>query len=143
MPTHHEACVLPHKRDALFKIIMEVETYPEFLPWLKSARVYDKKNESFMADLTIGYGPLCEMYTSKVTFEDNMWVKAECVKGPFKILRTEWILEDHESGGTKVTLSIIYEFSSFILQKLLSSVLHEASLKIMQAFKDRAWDRAA
>lgn len=142
MPTHHEVCILPYRREDLFQIITRVEDYPEFLPWLQSAHVYERQQDSFLADLTIGYGPLNESYTSKVTFEENEWVKAVCIKGPFRVLETSWIFKDVDAtsveGGTEVELDIVYEFSSFILQKLLSGVFEEASQKIMQGFKSRA-----
>lgn len=137
MPTHHEVCVLPYRREDLFQIIARVEDYPKFLPWLRSTHVYERREDSFLADLTIGYGPLNESYTSKVTFEKNTWVRAECIKGPFRVLETSWTLRD-ACEGTEVELHIMYEFSSFILQKLLSGVFEEASQKIMQGFKDRA-----
>lgn len=118
--------------------MIDVAKYPEFLPWLSKARVYGQKENEFLADLTIGYKFISETYTSKVTYAENISVDAECIRGPFKWLKTHWRFHPKDESSCDVEFSIDYEFSSYFLQRLLDSFFHEAATKILSAFEERA-----
>lgn len=131
--------ILPYGRSDLFDLILDIDAYPKFLPWVLSSKVMeqDRKTSSFFADLSIGYQLFHETYTSRVTFAAHDWIKAEHVKGPFKHMTTLWTLSDVQ-GHTNVHFSIDCAFQSFILQKVLESVIREASMNIIDAFEKRA-----
>ena len=39
----------------MFDLIIDVEKYPEFLPWCKSTNIYDKGTNIFYSDMEIGF----------------------------------------------------------------------------------------
>lgn len=139
MPTHKECKTLTYSTEHLFNIVLDVAKYPEFLPWLSNACVYGQKEGEFLAALTIGYKIISETYTSKVCYVKDQYVNAECIKGPFKWLKTQWHFKTMPENMCVVEFSIDYEFSNFIFEKLLSSFFHEASTKILSAFEERAF----
>src|ERR1700721_73654 len=60
--------------------------YPEFLPWCVAARVRSRTDKEVHADLTIGYGPFRESFTSRVTPSRPDRIDVHYEKGPFKYL---------------------------------------------------------
>ena len=47
MPSHQETRILPYSAEQLFDLVMDIEKYPEFLPWCLGARINArKKNEA-------------------------------------------------------------------------------------------------
>jgi coenzyme Q-binding protein COQ10 len=55
MPTHAEQRVLPYSQEELYKLVADVESYPDFLPWCVACRVTSRKDDIILADLVIGY----------------------------------------------------------------------------------------
>ena len=67
MPKFVNSKVLPFSDKQLYNIIINVESYPEFLPWCKGSEISNRIDENnFDAKLTIGYKALDESYTSRV-----------------------------------------------------------------------------
>ena len=50
----------------MFDLVADVGEYPEFLPWCVGARVRSQTETELVADLTIGFGPFRESFTSRV-----------------------------------------------------------------------------
>ena len=55
------------KKD-LIDLVLDIEKYPEFVPFCFDAKIYENKNEgdltNIIADLTIGKGPFKDTYKS-------------------------------------------------------------------------------
>ena len=67
MPTHAEKRKLPYTQEQLFRLVAEVERYPDFLPWCLGSRIRKREGDVFWADLVIGFKVVRERFTSKVT----------------------------------------------------------------------------
>ena len=46
---------LPYSQEDLLSLASDVANYPKFLPWVKAVRIWNKKSDSFDAELMIGY----------------------------------------------------------------------------------------
>ena len=77
MPTHAERQILPFRPEQMFDLVYDVAKYPEFLPWCVAARVRSRTEQELVADLTIGYGPFRETFTSRAAPE-GMGVLENC-----------------------------------------------------------------
>src|ERR1700684_3520382 len=69
MSTHAERQVVPYTPEQLFDLVADVEKYPRFLPWCVASRIRSKTENQLVADLTIGFGPFPESFTSRVTLD--------------------------------------------------------------------------
>ena len=145
MPIIHEKKILPYSSQEIFQLVIHVDDYPNFLPWAQSARVYNKTESGFDADLTIGYKMFEETYTSKVEFkneEDQYFqVKTTATHGPFEYLTNCWKINFVELKQCEVDFSLNFEFKSSWFSGLLTPVFHQATLKMMEAFEKRAHER--
>ena len=139
MPTHAERKIIPYSPEQLFNLVADVGAYPKFLPWCVAARVTSKSEREVVADLTIGFGPFRESFTSRVTLERPDRIKVKYEKGPFRYLNNEWDFLPHPKG-TEVDFFVDFEFHSRILQAAVGVVFNEAVRRMVGAFHKRARD---
>ena len=94
---------------------------------------------SCVADLTIGFGPFRESFTSRVTLDRPRQVCVRYENGPFRYLNNEWDFLPHDRG-TEVDFFVDFEFRSRILQAAIGVVFNEAVRRMVNAFQKRARD---
>ena len=69
MPKASVKRLIECKKDDLINLVLDIEKYPDFVPFCYNAKIYESKNEGdiikIIADLTIGKGPFKETYKWK------------------------------------------------------------------------------
>jgi coenzyme Q-binding protein COQ10 len=139
MPTHAERRTIAYSDEQLFDLVADVGRYPEFLPWCAGARVRTRTDTELVADLTIGFGPFRETFTSRVTLERPRRVQVRYERGPFRYLNNSWTFTP-ERGGCLVDFFVEFEFRSRLLQAAIGVVFNEAVKLMVGAFLRRARD---
>lgn len=137
MPTHADQVVVPFAPEQLFDLVADVDRYPEFLPWCVGARIRQRSDTELVADLTIGFGPFRESFTSRVTLERPHRIRASYQNGPFRFLNNQWVFTP-VPGGTRVDFWVDFEFRAKLLQKAIGPVFNEAVKRMVSAFLRRA-----
>jgi coenzyme Q-binding protein COQ10 len=143
MPTHAERKIVPYSPEQLFDLVADVGKYPRFLPWCTASRIRSHVGCELVADLTIGFGPFRESFTSRVTLDRPRRVKVRYENGPFRYLNNQWDFAPHPLGdslGTEVAFFVDFEFRSRILQAAIGVVFNEAVRRMVNAFLKRARD---
>jgi len=128
----------------LIKMVLDIEKYPEFVPWCLDSKVHkivDKGNIlEITADLTIGKSFFKETYKSFVIYkkkEDLILVTN--VDGPLKYLENKWIFNDIHKNS-EIDFSIDFELKNKILNLLMIKTFDIGLKKIVAAFEKRAID---
>jgi coenzyme Q-binding protein COQ10 len=138
MPTISIEHILPYTPEQMFNLVADIESYPEFLPWCSGARVWERKEESLLADLLIHFKGFVGKYTSRVFFDrKENEISVELVHGPFKHLHNGWKFIPH-SEGVRVQFDLDFELSSKILQSMMGFMFENAFKKMLTAFEERA-----
>ena len=139
MPTHAEVKIVPYRPEQLFDLVADVAKYPQFLPWCVGARIRSQTQAEMVADLTIGFGPFREGFTSRVVLDRPHAVRVRYENGPFKYLKNQWTFSP-DPRGCKVDFFVDFEFRSRILQAAIGVVFNEAVRLMVNAFVKRARD---
>ena len=139
MPTYADRKLVGYRPEQLFDLVADVDKYPEFLPWCVGARVKSRTEHELHADLTIGFGPFRESFTSKVTLERPGRIRVSYENGPFRYLNNQWVFIP-DPHGVQVDFWVDFEFRSKILQKAIGVVFNEAVKRMVGAFLKRARD---
>ena len=142
MPRHAETRVVAYSPEQMFDLVADVGRYPQFLPWCVGARVRESSATALRSDMTIGFGPFRESFTSHVTLErpadgksGRITVRYE--NGPFKYLNNSWdFIADPR--GCKVDFLVDFEFRSALLRAAIGVVFNEATRRMVNAFLTRA-----
>ena len=139
MPTHAESKIVAYRPDQLFDLVADVGKYPQFLPWCVGARVRTQTEAELVADLTIGFGPFRETFTSRVALERPGHIRVRYENGPFRYLNNHWVFIPRDQG-CEVDFFVDFEFRSRILQAAIGMVFNEAVRRMVGAFLKRARD---
>jgi coenzyme Q-binding protein COQ10 len=139
MPTHAERQIVPYSQEQLYDIVADVEKYPQFLPWCVGSRIRTRSEQELVADLTIGFGPFRESFTSRVTLDRPKRIRVRYENGPFRYLNNQWDFLPHDKG-TEVDFFVDFEFRSRILRAAIGLVFNEAVRRMVGAFRKRARD---
>ena len=139
MPTHAEKRTLPYTPEQMFDLVADVGSYPEFLPWCAGARVRTRTETQIVADLTIGFGPFRESFTSRVALDPPRQVRVRYENGPFRYLNNQWTFTP-DPRGCHVDFFVDFEFRSRLLQHAIGVVFNEAVRRMVNAFLKRARD---
>ena len=140
MPTHADKRVLPYTKEQLFDLVIDVEKYPQFLPWCLGCRVRKREEHLVVADMIIGFKVFRESFTSRVSHNRPDRIDVAYTDGPFKYLNNHWIFNDMGNGSTQIDFYVDFEFRSRILQAAIGAVFNEAVKKMIAAFESRAKD---
>ena len=142
MPKASVKRLIECKKDRLIDLVLDIEKYPEFVPFCLDAHVYKKKEKGdlilIIADLTIGKGPFKDTYKSDVKFnkKDNS-IKVTNIGGPLNHLENIWYFSDHENG-TEISFDINFEIENKFLNALMTKSFKFGLDKIADAFQKRA-----
>jgi len=126
----------------LIDLVLDIEKYPEFVPFCLDSHVYEKNKEGcrtlIIADLTIGKGPFKDTYKSDVKFDKkNSTINVTNIGGPLNHLENNWKFIETE-GGTEISFDIDFEIENKFLNVLMSKSFEFGLNKIADAFQKRA-----
>ena len=142
MPKASVKRLIECKKDQLIDLVLDIEKYPEFVPFCHDARIFKKdKEENFtfiIADLTIGKGPLKDTYKSDVRFDEkNSLIKVKNIGGPLKHLENNWKFKDHDCGS-EIFFDIDFEIKNKFLNLVMTKSFEYGLNKIADSFQKRA-----
>ena len=130
------------KKEQLIDLVLDIEKYPEFVPFCVGAKVYEKKEKDnlllIVGDLTIGKGPFKDTYKSNVKYnkkEDSIFVTN--IDGPLKHLENTWYFKE-ENNVTEVSFVVDFELKNEFLNIVMAKSFQFALNKIAEAFQKRA-----
>jgi len=143
MPKASVKRLIECKKNDLINLVLDIEKYPEFVPFCFDAKIYENKNENdlikIIADLTIGKGPFKDTYKSDVVFNkknDTIFVKN--IDGPLNHLSNNWTFIEKANDITEVTFDIDFEIKNKFLNSLMVISFQLGLEKIADAFQKRA-----
>jgi coenzyme Q-binding protein COQ10 len=135
---HRETRIVPYPADLMYRVVAEVEHYPEFLPWVVGLRVKSRSAQVVMAEMLVGYGSFREKYTSRVTLDpEHRRIDVFQTEGPFRKLENHWRFTPAD-GGCEVDFVIDFAFRNRILGAVAGAAFEKVLLKMTEAFEARA-----
>jgi len=138
MISHRETRLVPYPAELMYRVVSEVEKYPQFLPWVLALRVLSRRENGLTAEMAVGYGALRERYTSDVRLDPNArTIDVVEIKGPFKCLENHWRFTPKEDG-CEVDFSIRFEFKNRLLHSVAGHAFEKVLMKMTDAFEARA-----
>ena len=142
MPKASVKRLIDNKKNKLIEFVLDIEKYPEFVPFCQGSKVYEKKQDGdltlIVADLTIGKGPFVDTYKSDVKFnkkDDTIFVTN--IDGPLNYLENNWKFQE-QGDLTEVTFDVDFEIKNKFLNILMTKSFQFGLEKIADAFQKRA-----
>ena len=142
MPKASVKRLIECKKEQLIDLVLDIEKYPEFVPFCVGAKIYEKKQKNnlllIVADLTIGKGPFKDTYKSDVKFnkkDDSIYVTN--LDGPLKHLENKWYFKE-ENNFTEISFDVDFELKNDFLNIVMTKSFQFGLDKIADAFQKRA-----
>jgi coenzyme Q-binding protein COQ10 len=134
--------IIPCKKKQLITMVLDIEKYPEFVPWCIEGRVYDKKESEdliiFNGDLKVGKSLLNETFSSHVSYyKEKDKIIVNNLDGPLKHLKNEWIFKE-VNNATQLEFFIDFELKNPILNSIIKRSFELGLNKIAKSFEERA-----
>ena len=132
------------KKKQLIDLVLDIEKYPEFVPFCLGAKIHEKKEKEdlilIIADLTIGKGLFKDTYKSDVKFnKKNDSIYVTNLDGPLKHLENKWHFKE-ENKITEVSFDVDFELKNDFLNIIMTKSFQFGLDKIADAFQKRAKD---
>ena len=134
--------IIPCKKEQLVKMILDIEKYPEFVPWCLNGKVYTRKESSDLveikADLKVGKSIINETYTSLVHYyKEKDKILVTNIEGPLTHLKNEWKFKEI-NNSTQLEFDIDFELKNNLLNAIMKKSFNFGLSKIANAFEKRA-----
>ena len=133
---------IPCSKKNLIEMVLDIEKYPEFVPWCLDGKIHDKTDKGntieIKADLTIGKSFFRDTYKSFVVYnksEDSIHVTN--IDGPLKHLENNWFFRQ-DGDSSEVEFHVDFELKNKILNVIMIKSFDLGLKKIADAFEKRA-----
>ena len=132
--------IVNHPAKKLFDIVIDIESYPEYIPWCTRMVVNERRDSEIYADMYVQYKfILSQKFGSHVKFNSNqLTIETHYIEGPLKDLTTNWKFEKINSSSSKIIFNVNFEFKNMIHQKVAEKFYPVIENKMINSFKDRA-----
>jgi len=134
--------IIACKKKQLIDLVLDIEKYPEFVPWCLDGKIHNKKETEDLieikADLKVGKKFINETYTSLVLFHKaSDRISVTNIDGPLTHLKNEWKFKEINSS-TQLEFEIDFELKNNILNAIMKRSFNFGLSRIADAFEKRA-----
>ncbi len=142
MPKASVTRLIERDKKTLINFVLDIEKYPEFIPFCIDSKVYEKKEKkesiNIIADLTIGKRPFTDTYKSNVIFDKiNDHIHVTNIDGPLNYLENNWKFIEKDNF-TQVHFDVDFEIKNKFLNIIMAKSFQFGLNKIADAFQKRA-----
>ena len=134
--------IIPCKKKQLIEMVLDIQKYPEFVPWCIEGQVHNKNESSdlitFNGDLKVGKSILNETFSSHVSYyKEKDKIIVTNLDGPLKHLKNEWTFREINQG-TQLDFFVDFELKNPFLNSIMQKSFQLGLNKIAKAFEERA-----
>ncbi|HKI60649.1 MAG TPA: type II toxin-antitoxin system RatA family toxin, partial [Mariprofundaceae bacterium] len=109
MHSFEETRVLPCSAEDMYDAVMDIEAYPQFLPWVADARILTRGEDQLSAELVAELAGMKHSFKTVDRFMPGKLVEIRLLEGPFKFLESLWSFEKLGDASCRVHFSIEFE----------------------------------
>jgi len=130
--------IVSHSADQMFSLVDCIEDYPLFLPWCGGTKVLERNDDITKASILIKYSGVNQSFTTQNTKYCPNRIDLKLIDGPFKVLEGYWIFNSINEEACNIEFHLHYEFSNFILDKLISPIFSQIANTFVDGFVPKA-----
>ncbi|MEO5376708.1 MAG: type II toxin-antitoxin system RatA family toxin [Magnetococcus sp. DMHC-6] len=140
MSKHTASAIVPYTQKQMYDLVIDMDRYPEFLPWCIKARKSEETETQFLSEMTVAFKGIRETFKTMDYLEPGNKIIIRHLSGPFRHLESTWIFKPHgvDGSGCQIDFMINFQFNNPVLNFTLGPVFAQASTRMVAAFKDRA-----
>lgn len=138
MPQIRVKEIVPFTQKQMYNLVVDVEQYPEFLPWCVKSRVCDRRDNQFLAELTVAFKGIRESFQTIDILTPDQKIEVNLRSGPFRFLASTWTFTVLDENRTQVEFYIDFRFQSRMKEMIMGPIFTQISKQMIAAFRKRA-----
>lgn len=124
----------------MYTLVGDIEAYPKFLPWCRSAEVHSRNATTVDASLSLYRGGITKTFTTRNTLYPQEKIELSLLEGPFRHLSGDWTFQTLGGQGCKVSLNLEFQFASKMTDLVFGPFFEDICNSLVDAFTSRAED---
>lgn len=132
------SALLPYPARALYDLVNDVASYPQFLPWCSAAEVLESNDHLMRATLKVGRAGISQQFTTRNALVPGESITMKLEQGPFSALHGVWQFQALSDRACKITLDLSFEYSGALVKATLGPLFNQAATTMVDAFCQRA-----
>lgn len=140
MPRVEKSALVPYPAEFMFRLVNDIESYPEFLPWCRSGTVLSHDEREVCAEIEVARAGIRQVFSTCNQLHPYERIELRLREGPFKRLEGTWRFRALREDACKVTLALEFEFSGRLINAAFGSVFSHIANSLVDAFCRRARD---
>ncbi len=140
----NKSVLLWYSPQEMFDLVVDIESYPQFLPWCQRVEILALEHRQVTARLHLSYSGVRQSFTTRNLHGDDLSLSVLLVDGPFSALAGFWRFHPLQSPGSvspgacKVEFDLRYQFSHRTLELLVSPMFDRVANTMVESFVKRA-----
>lgn len=124
MKSVHKSVLIWYTAQEMFDLVIDVERYPEFLPWCSHGKVLERTDNGMTAEVGIAFKAVKQTFVTRNEHIPGREVRLHLVKGPFSKLEGVWTFTPvgEDQRACRIDLKMDYGFSNKLLATLDSGM---------------------
>lgn len=138
MHTISKHAIVAYSAEKMYRLVNDVERYPEFLAWCTSTQIISQDTHEVRASISASKGPFNQTFSTKNTLNAPEQITMELIDGPFKHLSGTWRFIPLSDDACKVHFDLEFGFATKLLDIALSPYFRQMTEQQLDAFISRA-----
>ena len=140
MPRVQKSALVPYSAPVMFDLVIDVESYPEFLPWCRQGRLLSQDEFELCGEIEVARAGIHQTFSTCNQLFPHERIDLRLREGPFKRLEGSWEFQALRDDACKVTLLLEFEFSGRLINAAFGRVFAHIADTLVDAFCKRAKD---
>lgn len=138
MPSIQRSALVAYSAEAMFDLVNDVESYPEFLPGCADSKIVSQEESAMKASLLIAKAGVKQWFTTKNSLHPAKSIQMQLIDGPFSQLNGGWTFSSLSDTACKIELELHFEFSSKLAELAFGKLFNTLAASMVKAFTERA-----
>jgi ribosome-associated toxin RatA of RatAB toxin-antitoxin module len=144
MSTIVRSALVGYSAREMYDLVEDIESYPGFLPWCRSARIIERKNGVTVEDgvtvavLSVGLKGISQSFTTENTNTPGESIRMRLVEGPFTSFHAAWKFQALEERAAKIEFSMDYKLAGGLVARAIAPLFNHIADTMVDAFSRRA-----
>ncbi|MFV9656013.1 type II toxin-antitoxin system RatA family toxin [Pseudomonas sp. NY15366] len=132
------SALLPYPAKALFDLVNDVASYPQFLPWCSASEVLEVSETHMLASLEVAKGGIGQRFVTRNVLLPGQRIEMNLQEGPFSSLNGVWEFKALGDKACKISLDLTFDYAGPLVRATLGPLFNQAANTMVDAFCQRA-----
>jgi len=138
MTVVQKSALVKFSAQQMFDLVVNIEAYPEFLPWCGGSRIISRSPEVVEAELVIAKAGFHKSFATRNKIDNGGRIYISLLNGPFTSLEGMWNFMPLREDACKISLDLEFEMSGKLAALAFGAVFNQICNTMVSSFTERA-----